>query len=171
MKQLTTYLNEDFKISKDTKIIKEFPKNIGELFTIISNRYDESPKHLDLTDIDVSNIDTFYYNSLRDEYIGLFQDCRSTITIDITGWNTSRVTSMEKMFLRCYDLTEIKGLENIDVSSVKNFNQMFFDCKSLHFNNLENWKVKESAEMNNMFGGCKPDYIKIPTWYVAVRMK
>ena len=50
--------------------------------------------------------------------------------IDLSGWNTSNITNMSKMFSECYLLTSL-DLSGFDTSKVTNMNNMFLDCKEL----------------------------------------
>jgi len=44
------------------------------------------------------------------------------------------------LFYECYKLSDIKGLENWNVSKAKNFSHMFSGCWSLSdIKSLENW--------------------------------
>ena len=44
----------------------------------------------------------------------MFNNCSSLQSIDLTGWNTSNVTTMSQMFRNCYKLTTLIGGITID---------------------------------------------------------
>ena len=53
------------------------------------------------------------------------------------------------MFSNCSSLSDIKSLENWNVSNVNNFSHMFDSCSSLSdIKSLENWKYKIKTDGN-----------------------
>ena len=55
----------------------------------------------------------------------------------------------------CKSLSDIKALENWDISNGTNFSNMFCDCKSLSdIKPLENWNVSNGINFEDMFSGC-----------------
>ena len=58
------------------------------------------------------------------------------ITIDVSNFNTSKVTSMVGMFQYNKNLKEIKGLEDFYTSNVVNMNAMFSRLQSIKELNL-----------------------------------
>jgi len=67
---------------------------------------------------------------------------------DITGWDTSSATTMEHMF-RGSDAFD-QPIGSWDVSSVQYFSQMF--SRTVSFNqNLNNWNVLSGVDFNGMF--------------------
>ena len=77
-------------------------------------------KCTNLTSIDLTNLDTSnvtYMNSM-------FYNCNSLKLLDVSNFNTSKVTDMSGMFF--YDSELIDLYMNFDVSSVKNFDYIFW---------------------------------------------
>ena len=37
----------------------------------------------------------------------MFDQCKNLAELDVSSWNTSRVTKMKCMFQQCYNLTEL----------------------------------------------------------------
>ena len=59
------------------------------------------------------------------------------------------------MFYGCSSLSDIKGLENWNVSNGNKFNYMFYGCSSLsEIKALENWNVSNCKYFDGMFSGC-----------------
>ena len=98
-----------------------------------------------LENLDTSNVTIM--TSMFSGYVGL-------ISLDLTEWDTSKVTDMNGMFYRCNNLKEIKGLENWDVSNVTNMSNMFSKCKSLVTLNLTGWDTSNVTSMFSMFYEC-----------------
>lgn len=59
----------------------------------------------------------------------MFGDCSFLTKLDLSKWDTSKVTDMGSMFFDCKNLTTIKGI--IDMSSCTNYKDMFYDCSNL----------------------------------------
>lgn len=148
MKTLTQYINEKLKIKKSkTSVAELVPENNNELYKMIleirKNSSDDT--YLDLTNIDVSNVNDFSY---------LFGQFHSVRTIDITGWDTSNCKSFTGMFTSCYNLEEIIGIENLQFTENASLQGMFKTCKSLKKLDLSNWDTKNIDDFTSVFYGC-----------------
>ena len=78
-----------------------------------------------LTNLDVSKWNTSKVTDMR----YMFYDCKALTTLDISNWDTSKVTTMQVMFEYCSSLTTIKGV--IDMKSCTSYNYMFNGCPKL----------------------------------------
>ena len=85
-----------------------------------------------LTTLDVSNWDTSKVT--KTEY--MFSNCKALTTLDISNWDTSKVTTMQVMFEYCSSLTTIKGV--IDMKSCNSYNYMFNGCTKLRGVKIKN---------------------------------
>lgn len=109
----------------------------------------------------------------------MFQECHKLTSLDVTGFNTSKVTDMSGMFmgvgLTTIDLshfdtsnvTDMKdlfygseGLTNLDLSSfntskVEDMSSMFWQCFGLESVNLSSFDTRNVRSMANMFINCK----------------
>ncbi len=111
-------------------------------------------KELDLTKLNTSNVTNMY---------GMFVSCTNLITLDVSNWDTSNVTSMGTSPSRFYDVGGIfqncSNLKNIDLtkwntSNVKSMGQMFNGCKGLTTLNISNFNTSNVTNMSSMFSGC-----------------
>ena len=176
MKSLIKYLNEKLIINQrfDEKLIinKNYkspytcaPISWDELRKIIDDRYKKlgpgtKQNPIDFSDVDVSNIDSFY-NDNTDK--GIFDSTKFKY-IDISYWNVSNIKNMSYMFYDCKRLETVGDLSKWNVSNVENMRCMFFDCKQLKsVGDLSNWDVSKVKNVNCMFGGCTEKII--PYWY------
>ena len=74
---------------------------------------------------------------------------------------------MEGMFYNCYSLTSI-NLSNFDTSKVNNMNSMFYGCSSLTSINLSNFNTSKVNDMDFMFYGCsKLQFIDISYFSIS----
>lgn len=82
----------------------------------------------------------------------MFENCRSLISLDLSDWDTSNVTSMEYMFNGCY-VTSL-DLSGWDTSKVTNMNRMFYNCSGLTELDLSSFDTSKVTSMGSMFSGC-----------------
>ena len=87
----------------------------------------------------------------------MFNNCSSLSDIKpLENWNVSNGNDFSFMFNNCSSLSDIKALKNWNVSNGNNFSYMFFGCKTLRdIKALENWNVSNGNNFENMFSGCK----------------
>ncbi len=70
--------------------------------------------------------------------------------------------SLQGMFENCMALTEINGLDKIDMSKVTNIAEMFFCCSSLKAIDMSGWDISGLQNYGRVFRECKFDLIKMP---------
>ncbi len=70
--------------------------------------------------------------------------------------------SLEDLFSGCSKLTEIEGLDKIDMSKVVNINRMFYDCNLLRKLDMNGWDMSNVKKCSNIFLLCKFDFIVMP---------
>ena len=71
----------------------------------------------------------------------IFYYCRALTSLDLSNFDTSKVTDMSNMFRQCSRLKEIINTNGFDLSSCSNINDMFTSCNSyigmpLYFKNV-----------------------------------
>ena len=146
MKSLNQYIIEKILINKSSKFINKIKVETREqLETIILERYNKNKSFIDLTDIDISELDDI------SDVFGILDKAK---VIDISGWDTSNVINMSYMFSRCKNLKNIIGIENLDVSKLENADSMFFYCENLVELDLTNWNPILLKTAWNMFSYC-----------------
>ena len=155
MKTLKRYIDEAFRINKDTKLKQEYnyhPKTKRELKELIIKLIKERGKDADLNDIDVSGI-----TNINDLFNGL-----DVHNIDISEWDVSNVKDMDSVFWGCKNFN--CDLSSWDVSNVVDMKWMFLGCYKFNCD-LSKWDVSKTEYMNRMFYECdslenKPDWYK-----------
>ena len=78
-----------------------------------------------LTSLDVSNWDTSNVTNMA----AMFSNCESLTTLNLSKWDTSNVIYMSNMFRYCNALTTITGV--IDMKSCTSYAGMFRSCTKL----------------------------------------
>ena len=84
----------------------------------------------------------------------MFFECEALTSIDVSGFDTSNVTSMRGMFASCSNLTSITGLDSFDTSKVTNMYAMFSECEALTSIDVSSFNTSNVANMSFMFFQC-----------------
>jgi surface protein len=91
-----------------------------------------------------------------------FNGCSVVTELDVSNWDTSKVTTMWQMFQNCPMLTSL-DLTGWNTSKVKNTANMFFNCSGLTELDLSSFNVKNVTNAVNMFNSCR----NLETIYVS----
>jgi len=84
----------------------------------------------------------------------LFHACTSISELDLSHFDTSKVTNMVGMFDSIWRLTEL-DLSSFDTSNVTEMSQMFYHCsnlKTIYVSHL--WDTSKLEKSSNMFYYC-----------------
>ena len=152
------YSNEKFR--KAT--LEEYNQVKDELteYNIIST--EDSPKIAYMWD---ENNDIVYYSDAKTIYMNedssrMFANSNYS-SIDLSGMNTSEVTTMQSMFMESGNLNEL-NLSSFDTSNVTDMSNMFENCYNLSELDLSTFDTSNVTDMSNMFY----DLYNINTIYV-----
>ena len=104
----------------------------------------------DLTSLDLSNFDTSKVTNMW----GMFCGCRSLTTLDLSGFDTSNVLDMSFMFDSCHSLTTL-DLSNFNTSKVEYMDFMFGSCYSITTLDLSNFDTSNVGNTYSMFSDCR----------------
>ena len=83
----------------------------------------------------------------------MFQSCYELTSLDLSHFDTSKVTNMEYMFSYCNNLTSL-NISNFDTSNVTNMRGMFNGCSSLTSLNVTHFDTSNVTDMGSMFNNC-----------------
>ena len=83
----------------------------------------------------------------------MFDGCISLENLDLSNWNTSKVTKMAWMFNICSGLKSI-DVSKFDTSNVTDMTRMFHGCTSLENLDLSNWNTLNVTNMEAIFRSC-----------------
>ena len=105
---------------------------------------------------DCVNLENIYFGNINTSSLidmeSLFQGSNIT-SIDLSKFETSKVTSMNSMFYNCSNLNEI-NFGNIDTSSLENIEFLFYGCSSLISIDISNFKISKVTSMYCLFCYC-----------------
>ena len=85
----------------------------------------------------------------------MFSSCTSLETLDLSSFNTEKVTTMATMFEKSKNLHSIKLPKGFIGSSVTNLNATFRGCESLTELDLSGSNSENVKDMSEMFNDCK----------------
>ena len=145
-------IGEIFIVSEEANIIPDEIYLNGELIAT-------SVKIINLTEIE--NIVTLKWNCPLKTCENMFMGSEYINKVDLSKFDTSKVTNMARMFESCSYLTSII-LNNIDTSLVTSMDYMFNYCMSLTSLDLNGFNTSNVKSMEGMFQSC----IKIKELYL-----
>ena len=99
-----------------------------------------------LTSLDLSNFDTSKVTNMQ----GMFEHMSNLTTLNLSNFNTSKVTDMNSMFHDMFKLTSL-DLSNFNTSKVTDMGAMFYEMRNLTTINLSNFDTSRVTNMGNMF--------------------
>ncbi|EPU3390087.1 BspA family leucine-rich repeat surface protein [Listeria monocytogenes] len=103
-----------------------------------------------LTELDLSGLDTSAVTTMRD----MFYSCSALEELDVSHFDTSSVTNMSYLFYDNRNL-EVLDVSNLDTSSVTNMYAMFENCTSLEELDVSNFDTSSVTSMYRVFNGCE----------------
>ena len=85
--------------------------------------------------------------------VNMFCDCRDLSSLDVSGFNTGKVTDMSGMFYDCISL-KLLDVAKFNTANVKSMSNMFYNCQNLASLNVTNFNTANVTNMQGMFSGC-----------------
>ena len=101
-----------------------------------------------ILDIDLSSFDTSRVTDMR----FMFANMHNITTLNLSNFNTSNVTNMGFMFFSMYSLTSL-DLSSFDTFNVANMSYMFYGMYGLTSLNLSSFNTSHATDMSYMFIG------------------
>ncbi|HHQ0226592.1 TPA: BspA family leucine-rich repeat surface protein [Listeria innocua] len=151
---------ERSNLSRVTSFALAFYGSGIEKVIIRDNNYPTAPSLLttegmfkncsNLMEVDLSGLDTSAVTTMWD----MFSSCRALEELDVSHFDTSSVTNMSYMFYDNRNL-EVLDVSNLDTSSVTNMYAMFEDCTSLEELDVSHFITSSVTDMYRVFNGCE----------------
>jgi uncharacterized repeat protein (TIGR02543 family) len=136
-----TNMNSMFYNSKNTNYLNISSFDTSKVTYMSSMFSGSSFKHLDLSNLDVSQLksfDSMFYNAQSLEYV------------DLSNWDTRRSTSFYRMFKNCYNLKYL-DLSSFKIYKATNLTQMFQGCRNLEELDLSSFDLNNVEYISYMF--------------------
>ncbi len=96
---------------------------------------------------------------------GYFYGCENLIINTHDNLNLTGTINLNDAFKACLSIENIEGMNNWDVSCVKNMNSIFYDASSFN-QNIGEWNVSGVMDMSYMFFGASSFNQNIGEWNV-----
>jgi len=96
------------------------------------------------------------YNNITN-MSNMFYNCTSLNSLNMSKWNTSKVTDINGIFANCkkLDFESFSDISNWDTSNVIDMSFAFSNCESLKsLSKISNWNTSKVVKMNGMFKDC-----------------
>ena len=93
----------------------------------------------------------------------MFYDCSNLQTLDISYFDTKKVTSFYQFLSGCSSLQEV-DLSNFDTSSATNLSAMFSNCTSLESLDVSNFDTSNVFGMSSMFANLTVNKLDLSSW-------
>ena len=148
----------NFDFSQDTSMgymfqycINLTDLNLGDNFTTenVMNMQGMFRDCNSLPSLDLSHFKTD--NVERMDY--MFYGCESAESIDCSAFNTEMVERMDYMFGYCKKLVSV-NLKSFDTENCSKFNHMFLHCESLPTVDLSSFNTENALDLGNFFWHC-----------------
>ena len=124
-----------------------------------SNNFDEESILSEKEILNFSNAELLYKRKFTDlsTICYMFSNCKSLVSLpDISGWNTSHVTSMSHLFSNCEALLSLPDISKWKLNDTINISYMFNNCKSLlSIPDISKWNTENINNMEFLFNNCE----------------
>ena len=97
----------------------------------------------------VTNLKYLNTSEVTDMY-GMFMNCKSLTSLDVSGFNTSNVTDMKFMFYHCSYLKSLDA-SGFNTSKVTDMLRMFCNCHRLESLDVSVFNTSNVTDMYDMF--------------------
>ena len=102
-----------------------------------------------LRTLDLSHFDTRQVRDMSQ----MFEDCQGLEKLDLSHFDTSQVRDMKYMFASCESLEKL-DVNHFDTSRVESMLSMFDDCEELKELDLSHFDTSQVRDMKYMFADC-----------------
>ena len=102
----------------------------------------------------LTSLDVTHFNTAKvTDMIAMFYSCSSLTSLDVTHFNTENVTKMYSMFYSCSSLTSL-DVTHFNTAKVTNMIYMFYNCSSLTSLDVTHFNTANVKVMSYMFSSC-----------------
>ena len=105
---------------------------------------------LKLASLDVTKFNTEKVTVMN----SMFSNCSALTSLDVTKFNTAKVTNMSRMFDSCLKLTSL-DVTNFNTANVRDMSFMFYNCSALTSLDVTKFDTRNVTNMESMFTSCK----------------
>lgn len=116
---------------------------------------------VNLTSLDVSGFDTSRVRGMGNMFFG----DEKLVSLDLSNFDTRNLTNMDKMFYGMSSLTDL-NISSFNTSNVTNMNALFYGMLNIENINISNFNTGNVTNMSHMFSGMhKLKQLQLPTTF------
>ena len=153
----------NFKNRKRNSILHKFEQLSGYIKIVGKAKNGFTFSNWKCKTLDLSEFDTSKMTTMS----YMFSGCAAT-ELDLSNFNTSNVTDMSYMFSDC-DVNEL-NLSNFNTSNVTNMSDMFHKCSTSKIN-LSSFNTSNVNNMKNIFTDCNALAINLSSSFNIQKVK
>lgn len=102
-------------------------------------------------DLDLSGFDTSKVTTMSN----MFSDCRyMTGIIGLDKFDTSNLSDATNMFRNCLSIEDLSAAEKFNTGNLTSATNMFYGCYKISALDLSGWDTSKLRKVNGMFSGC-----------------
>ena len=142
---------------------------IGTKAGVIANE-DSGNLFFDFSNLTEINFNNNFDTSNAINMLAMFRLCTSLTTLDLSSFDTTKVTSMSMMFAGDSEKMNIRNIDlsSFNTSNVNNMMAMFYQCSQLNNLDLNSFDTRNVTNMAMMFMGCKSlSCLDLTTFYTS----
>ena len=116
-----------------------------------------------LEELDLSGFDTRKVTNLGQ----MFTDCHAIKELDLSSFETPAATSIYNMFGSCYELESL-DISSFDTSNIVDMSSLFSNCRKLKSLDIRSFNTYRVTTMTSMFNGCNQlEQVDLSNFYTA----
>ena len=105
----------------------------------------------------ITNVDLSFFDSRRVTLTAsMFMNCFNLESINLSSFNTRNVINMSQMFYNCCKLKNL-SLSSFDTRNVKTLREMFVNCFDLMNIDFRSFDISNVENVSDIFAGCYSD--------------
>ena len=150
------YNNQEYDLKEYFDIPKDNKGNLEIILVGIDKITDASGMFAGCTLLenieDISKWDTSNVTNMNK----MFENCESLYYMDLSQWNLINVTTIKYMFCNCKSLKDLGDLSGWNTNNITNMSHLFENCESLSsLPDISKWNLKKVTNIDYFFSGCK----------------
>lgn len=114
----------------------------------------------------IQGLEQFDTQNIKFMY-SMFLECRKLTKLDLSNWNTAKLTNILNMFANCTKLSVIKGIEDWNTENLNNINGTFAGTFALQDLDISNWKTDKITSINESFTNSNIKNLNISNWNLS----
>lgn len=114
----------------------------------------------------LSELNTSNWVVIANDIRSMFHGCTNLESVDVSKFDTSKMTSLDSVFINCHNL-KIIDVKNWDTKMITNLRYTFKECQSVKILDVSRWDVSNVTIMDSLFYKClELEMLDLTMWNV-----